>query len=116
MGMVMQTGLTSTIFLSVSLLLISFPPRSSPTVRSLRLSSSMVFNSPLRRGWLVHLDESFKMLHTVLDWLSLANPCRHIHYIHAIWCDHKAKTRVFVTSPFRFCISLVSPSIPELKQ
>src|SRR5215813_7410497 len=107
MGMVMQTGLTSTIFLSVSLLLISFPPRSSPTVRSLHLLSSIVFNSPLRRGWLVHLDESFKMLHAVLGRLSLTNWCRHIHYIHAIWCDHKAKTRVSVTSHFRFLHSVV---------
>src|SRR5215813_5244054 len=58
MGMVMQTGLTSTIFLSANLLLISLTPRPSPTVRSLHLSSSVVFNSLFGRGWLVHLDES----------------------------------------------------------
>src|SRR5215831_2991522 len=58
MGMVMQTGLTSTILLSANLLLISLTPRPSPTVRSLHLSSSVVFNSLFGRGWLVHLDES----------------------------------------------------------
>src|SRR5215813_11886368 len=64
MGMVMQTGLTSTILLSVGLLLISLTPRPSPTVRSLHLSSSMVFNSPFSAdGWSIWMSHPRCFIH-----------------------------------------------------